>query len=111
MNRNFAYEATFAARLRRSAHRPHDSPAPCETRRPPVVREAEEDAVAALIGAARKDDVATLETNRRPRCRAVLSSGDPVADKQAREHFLAQYDEKHALVPGRRGKDGSAGRR
>jgi Protein of unknown function (DUF2950) len=58
-----------------------------------------EDAVAALIGAARKDDVATLKQIAGPGAEAVLSSGDPVADKQARAHFLAQYDEKHALVP------------
>lgn len=30
---------------------------------------------------------------------AILSSGDPVADKAMREHFLAEYNEKHTLVP------------
>jgi len=58
-----------------------------------------EDAVAAMIGAARKDDLATLKKIAGPGAEGVLSSGDPVADRQAREHFLAQYDEKHALVP------------
>jgi hypothetical protein len=54
--------------------------------------------VAALIDAARKDDVAALQSILGPESRDVVSSGDPVADAAARDEFLAAYDEKSNLV-------------
>jgi hypothetical protein len=54
--------------------------------------------VAALIDAARKNDQAALEAILGPGSREVISSGDPVADADAREDFLASYDAKSNLV-------------
>jgi DUF2950 family protein len=58
-----------------------------------------DEAVAAMIDAGRKADLARLRELFGPGSDAILSSGDAVADKTAREAFLKQYDEKHALVP------------
>ena len=58
-----------------------------------------EDAVAALIEAGRKSDDARLSELFGPGSEDLLSSGDAVADRAALERFIAQYDEKHALVP------------
>ena len=58
-----------------------------------------EDGVAALIEAVRKGDTGRLRDIFGPGSEAVVSSGDAVADKSAREAFLALYDAKHALVP------------
>ncbi len=58
-----------------------------------------EDAVAALIEAGRKSDDARLGELFGPGSEDLLSSGDAVADRAALERFIAQYDEKHALVP------------
>lgn len=54
--------------------------------------------VAALIDAARKDDLAALESILGPASRDVISSGDPVADAAARDDFVAAYDEKSNLA-------------
>lgn len=56
-------------------------------------------AVAAMIEAARKADLDRLREIFGPGSESILSSGDAVADETARERFLAQYDEKHELVP------------
>ena len=61
--------------------------------------ESADAAVSALIEAGRKADVGRLRELFGPGSEAILSSGDPVADKAARENFLAKYDEKHQLVP------------
>jgi len=58
-----------------------------------------DEAVAAMIEAGRKSDVARLRELFGPGSEAILSSGDAVADKSVREAFLKKYDEKHALVP------------
>lgn len=58
-----------------------------------------DDAVTALVEAARKADVPRLRVLFGTGSEGILSSGDAVADKAARETFLAMYDEKHALVP------------
>lgn len=58
-----------------------------------------EDAVAALIEAGRQGDTARLQALFGPGAEAIVSSGDEIADRTAREGFLAQYDAKHALVP------------
>lgn len=56
-------------------------------------------AVSAMIEASRKADLERLRELFGPGSEAILSSGDSVADETARERFLAQYDEKHELVP------------
>lgn len=56
-----------------------------------------EDAVVALVAAARANDIdavrAVLGNDR-----GDLASGDPVADRALRDGFVAAYDAKHALV-------------
>lgn len=58
-----------------------------------------EDAVAALVEAGRKGDTARLREVFGPGSEAIVSSGDEIADKSAREAFVQQYDTKHALLP------------
>lgn len=58
-----------------------------------------DEAVAAMIDAGRKSDLAKLKEVFGPGSESILSSGDAIADKSARENFLKMYDEKHALVP------------
>jgi hypothetical protein len=57
-----------------------------------------EDAVKAAIAAARKGDDKELATIFGPGSEELMSSGDPVADKQRRADFLKAYDEKNRLV-------------
>jgi hypothetical protein len=57
------------------------------------------EAAAALVAAARADNVAAMHDVLGPNSVALLYSGDPVADNQARERFVAAYDAKHALAP------------
>jgi hypothetical protein len=80
----FAVAIAVAACSKSSGHASFDSP---------------EDAVAALLEAARKADRPRLDSLFGPGSEGILSSGDEVADKAAREHFVRQFDEKHALVP------------
>jgi hypothetical protein len=54
--------------------------------------------VAALIDALRQQDRSALESILGPGSRQVIESGDPVADAEAREDFLAAYDAKSNLV-------------
>ena len=63
-----------------------------------------EAAAAALVAAARADDVAAMHDVLGPGSVALLYSGDPVADNQAREKFVAAYDAKHMLTPGALGR-------
>jgi hypothetical protein len=56
-------------------------------------------AVAALIEAGRKSDIARLRELFGPGSESILSSGDPVADGNARKNFVAMYDARHSLVP------------
>jgi hypothetical protein len=58
-----------------------------------------DEAVTALVAAARKGDASTLRKLFGPGSEEIVSSGDPVADAKARENFLAMYDAKHALAP------------
>lgn len=51
-----------------------------------------DEAVSALIAAARKGDAKTLRQLFGPGSEEIVSSGDPVADAKARENFLAMYD-------------------
>jgi hypothetical protein len=57
-----------------------------------------EDAVAALVDAARKDDVSALRKLFGPGAEGIVDSGDAVADADARRDFIARYDARHALV-------------
>ena len=54
-------------------------------------------AAKALITADKADDMKTLGSILGPDADQVLSSGDPVADKNAREEFARRYDEMHRL--------------
>ena len=56
-----------------------------------------ESAVEALVGAAKQGDKAKLLDILGPEGEDVISSGDPVADTNARDSFVSAYDEKHAL--------------
>jgi hypothetical protein len=55
-------------------------------------------AVRALIAADTADDTKTLSSILGPGADQVLSSGDPVADKNARDAFLGRYQEMHRLT-------------
>jgi len=55
-------------------------------------------AVDALVQAVSTDNSADLEAILGEGSGAIISSGDPVADKATRDHFVAQYNEKHTLV-------------
>lgn len=71
----------------------------CAPRDPDHAAYADADAaVAALVDAARKDDVAALAKVFGPGAGEIVDSGDPVADRSARQRFLAMYDAKHLLV-------------
>lgn len=62
-----------------------------------------EEAVKALIDAAKAGNQAELIAIFGPAARAVLSSGDAVEDKEVRERFVKAYDSKNALM-----RDGDA---
>jgi len=68
---------------------------------PPVVQQTFDSAEAAadaLVAALRNDDTAALNTIFGPGSDELVSSGDPVADTNARERFVAAYDAAHDLV-------------
>jgi hypothetical protein len=58
-----------------------------------------EAAVAALVQAVRAGDTATMLAVLGPDARALIASGDEVADQQSRERFVRAYDEAHRLSP------------
>ena len=55
-------------------------------------------AVMALVQAVRASDTATLLRVLGPDARALIASGDEVADRQSRERFVRAYDEAHRLA-------------
>jgi hypothetical protein len=57
-----------------------------------------EEAVEAMVAALQTDDVARLQALLGPGGEEIVSSGDPVADENAREGFLAAYQAKHSLA-------------
>ncbi len=57
-----------------------------------------EAAVTALVEAGRAGDVARLRELFGPGSEVIVSSGDEVADRTARERFVSLYGEKHLLV-------------
>lgn len=59
-----------------------------------------EQAVAALIHALEHNDVNEVEQLLGPDMQGLLSSGDDVADRAARERFLSLFHEQHLLVAG-----------
>jgi hypothetical protein len=58
-----------------------------------------EEGVAALVDALRTDDRAALQAVLGPGSDDIIDSGDPVADKNAKDEFLKEYDAKSELVP------------
>jgi DUF2950 family protein len=56
-------------------------------------------AVDALVSAARLGDAKAIVAVLGPDGNAIVSSGDPVADANTREKFVAAYDVKHAIEP------------
>jgi hypothetical protein len=54
-------------------------------------------AASALVAAGKADDMKTLSSILGPDADQVLSSGDPVGDKKAREDFVNRYQEMHRL--------------
>jgi len=55
-------------------------------------------AVGALVAADKADDMKALSSILGPDSDQILSSGDPVADKNARDEFVRRYDEMHRLA-------------
>lgn len=58
-----------------------------------------EDAVAAFVQAARAADLSAMRRILGPGSDRLVESGDPVADTNARNAFLADYDAAHKLQP------------
>ena len=54
-------------------------------------------AAAALVEAARADDLKEMTAILGPDAKEIISSGDPVADNNAREEFTRRYDQMHRL--------------
>jgi Protein of unknown function (DUF2950) len=55
-------------------------------------------AVTALVAADKADDMKAMGSILGPDADQLLSSGDPVADKNARDEFARRYDEMHRLA-------------
>ena len=55
-------------------------------------------AVGALVAASKANDMKALSSILGPDSDQVLSSGDPVADNNARENFVSRYNEMHRLA-------------
>lgn len=68
---------------------------------PPVFAQQQfktpEEAVDALIGAAKSADQKAILGVLGSDGQAIVSSGDPVADSNVRKNFIAAYDAKHAI--------------
>jgi len=62
-----------------------------------------EEAVQALISAAKSEDVRALLEVLGKEAEPALKSGDPVQDKNSREKFLQEYERAHALDTGENG--------
>jgi len=55
-------------------------------------------AAKALVAAARTDDMAALSSILGGDAKEILSSGDPVADNNSRDNFVAKYDQMQRLA-------------
>lgn len=62
------------------------------------------DAVSSMIAAVRTDDTASLKAIFGPDGKAILSSGDAVADRHQREVFVTAVDQGWSLVDGQDGR-------
>lgn len=72
---------------------------------PPVTEYASpQDAVTALVDAARSGDTAQMEHVLGPDSSRLVVSGDPVTNTNERQRFVAAYDAKHTLVTGENGQ-------
>jgi len=58
-----------------------------------------DDAVNALVSAAKAEDKSAILSVLGPDGRGIVSSGDEVADQTTRENFIADYEKKHTLTP------------
>jgi hypothetical protein len=58
-----------------------------------------EDAVKAFAAALKSDDEKELLSIFGPAGKELISSGDPVRDKQRRERFISDYDRKNSIAP------------
>jgi hypothetical protein len=65
----------------------------------PKAHASAEEAAAALVAAMESGDLTKMEAELGDPSGAILESGDAVADSTDRATFLAQYREKHTLVP------------
>jgi hypothetical protein len=61
-------------------------------------------AAKALVTAARTDDMAALSSILGRDAKEILSSGDPVADNNSRDNFVAKYDQMQRLAYDDRGR-------
>ena len=66
----------------------------------PQAFDTPEQAIQALIAAARQGDGKAMAKIFGPGSRGVLASGDPVADQRARERFAQEFDAAHHLEAG-----------
>jgi hypothetical protein len=64
----------------------------------PKTYSSPQQAVQALVTAVKADDPAQLMQILGPEAKAILYSGDPVADKTTREKFLEKYDQMNRLA-------------
>jgi hypothetical protein len=55
-------------------------------------------AVSALVAAGKSDDIRALTSILGPEADQIVSSGDPVADNNARDNFVRRYQEMHRLA-------------
>jgi len=56
-----------------------------------------DEAVQALVAAARTDDLTSMQAILGPGSKELISSGDSVADNAGRDRFVASYEQKHSL--------------
>lgn len=73
--------------------------AACTSPKPAELYATPDAAVDSFVAALRTDDKAELARILGSDSDELISSGDPVADAQAREEFVRHYDQKHLLVP------------
>jgi len=57
-----------------------------------------QEALQSLVKAARSSNIKELIAILGPGSRQIISSGDPVADRAGREHFIKLYDEKNSAA-------------
>src|SRR5271168_723476 len=63
-----------------------------------------EAAAAALVAATKADDMKALSSILGPDSGDILSSGDPVADNNARDSFVSRYNEMHRMAYDEKGR-------